>query len=29
MFENVIMVNGEKPILEVFGDIKNQIIKLL
>lgn len=29
MFENVIMVKGEKPILEVFEDIKNQIIKLL
>lgn len=29
MFENVIMINGEKPILEVFEDIKKEVNKLL
>lgn len=29
MFENIIMVNGEKAILEVFEDIKNEIEKIL
>jgi dTMP kinase len=28
MFENVIMVNGEKPITEVFENIKKEVIKL-
>lgn len=29
MFENVVMVNGEKPIPEVFEDIKKEVSKLL
>ena len=29
MFDNVIMVNGEKAILEVFEDIKKEIDKIL
>ena len=29
MFENVIVVNGERPIPEVFEDIKKEVIKLL
>ena len=29
MFENVIMINGEKSIPEVFEDIKKEIIKIL
>ena len=29
MFENVIMVNGEKSILEVFEDIKKEMAKIL
>ena len=29
MFENVVMINGERPIPEVFEDIKKEINKLL
>jgi len=29
MFENVFLINGERPVQEVFEDIKNEIKKLL
>lgn len=28
-FDNVFIINGEKPILEVFGDIKKEVEKIL